>query len=155
MSFQEIVEFLNFLYSIGMLLELAAFIQLRIKKPDLHRPYKVPLATFGATALCILPALLLVLVMCLASAKTFIVSGGVIIFGFFLYPAMEHAKDQRWVRFHTAPVSDSSLLEPSTVCQQHTEVVDDDSVSLLSSLVCIKKETEGSEVTLEGILKVE
>jgi amino acid transporter len=36
MSFQEIIEFLNFLYALGMLLEFAAFIKLRIKKPDLH-----------------------------------------------------------------------------------------------------------------------
>ncbi|KAF9604422.1 hypothetical protein IFM89_006431 [Coptis chinensis] len=43
MSFQEIIEFFNFLYSIGMLLEFAAFIKLRIKRPELHRPYKVPL----------------------------------------------------------------------------------------------------------------
>ncbi|KAG4205700.1 hypothetical protein ERO13_A04G118900v2 [Gossypium hirsutum] len=73
MSFQEILEFLNFLYSIGMLLEFAAFIKLRIKKPDLHRPYRVPLETFGVTMLCLPPALLLVLVMCLASATTFII----------------------------------------------------------------------------------
>ncbi|KAL0422517.1 UNVERIFIED_CONTAM: putative polyamine transporter [Sesamum latifolium] len=55
MSFQEILEFLNFLYAVGMLLEFAAFIRLRIKRPDLHRPYKIPLETFGATILCCLP----------------------------------------------------------------------------------------------------
>lgn len=156
MSFQEIVEFLNFLYSVAMLLEFAAFIKLRIKKPDLHRPYKVPLQTFGVTVLCIPPALLLVLVMCLASAKTFVVSGGVIILGLFLYPAMEHAKAEKWATFDTAPVSDRILLDPlPTACQEHTEVTDDASVSLLSGSVSVKKETQDSEIMLEGILKVE
>ncbi|KAJ0728428.1 putative polyamine transporter RMV1 [Helianthus annuus] len=74
MSFQEILELLNFLYAIGMLFEFAAFIKLRLKKPDLHRPYKVPLKTFSATLLCVPPAFLLVLVMCLASARTFLLS---------------------------------------------------------------------------------
>ncbi|KAJ0653673.1 putative protein kinase CAMK-CDPK family [Helianthus annuus] len=64
MSFQEILELLNFLYAIGMLFEFEAFIKLRLKKPDLHRPYKVPLKTFSATLLCVPPAFLLVLVMC-------------------------------------------------------------------------------------------
>lgn len=150
------MEFLNFLYSVAMLLEFAAFIKLRIKKPDLHRPYKVPLQTFGVTVLCIPPALLLVLVMCLASAKTFVVSGGVIILGLFLYPAMEHAKAEKWATFDTAPVSDRILLDPlPTACQEHTEVTDDASVSLLSGSVSVKKETQDSEIMLEGILKVE
>ena len=99
MSFQEILEFLNFLYSIGMLLEFDAFIKLRIKKPDLHRPYRVPLQTFGVTMLCLPPALLLVLAMCLASIKTFLVSGIVILIGIFLYPALVHAKNRKWTQF--------------------------------------------------------
>ncbi|CAI8587293.1 unnamed protein product [Vicia faba] len=70
MSFQQIVEFLNFLYAIGMLLEFAAFITLRLKKPDLCRPYRVPLQTFWAAMLCLPPASLLILVMCLASMRT-------------------------------------------------------------------------------------
>ncbi|KAL5053942.1 hypothetical protein RYX36_034624 [Vicia faba] len=77
MSFQQIVEFLNFLYAIGMLVEFAAFITLRLKKPDLCRPYKVPLQTFWAAMLCLPPASLLILVMCLASLRTIFVSGTV------------------------------------------------------------------------------
>ncbi|KAL8541566.1 hypothetical protein ACS0TY_002724 [Phlomoides rotata] len=111
MSFQEILEFLNFLYAIGMLFEFAAFIKLRIKKPDLHRPYKVPLGTYGATMLCIPPMFLLVLVMCLASPKTFIVSGAVVILGFALYPALNLAKELRWIKFNTN-TADTSILRP-------------------------------------------
>ncbi|XP_058081006.1 probable polyamine transporter At3g19553 [Magnolia sinica] len=156
MSFQEIIEFLNFLYSMGMLLEFAAFLKLRIKKPDLHRPYKVPLQTFGATALCIPPSLLLILVMCLASLKTFIVSGIVIILGFCLYPTIEHAKVRKWVGFNTASMPSENVVETLPIVhQQHKEAIDEASVSLLSELPDIKNELQASEITSEGVLKME
>ncbi|KAE8702221.1 putative polyamine transporter [Hibiscus syriacus] len=132
-SFQEILEFLNFLYSIGMLLEFAAFIKLRIKNPDLHRPYGVPLQTFGATMLCLPPALLLVLVMCLASAKTFIMSGIVIIVGILMYPVLVHAKNRKWTHFadtehRVLPLDNPDVAIPSL------EVSDEASACLLPVL---------------------
>lgn len=157
MSFQEILEFLNFLYSIGMLLEFAAFIKLRIKKPDLHRPYKVPFQTLGAIMLCVPPALLLVLVMCLASLRTFLVSGAVIILGLFLYPVLVLVKDKNLMRFcpeEPALPSNIRLESHSVVSQQHQEVADEASISLLSNLTA-KAEEESSEIRLEGVLKVE
>lgn len=156
MSFQEILEFLNFLYAIGMLLEFAAFIKLRIKKPDLHRPYKVPLQTFGVTMLCLPPAFMLVLVMCLASAKTFLVSGVVMITGFLLYPALVHAKDRKWTRFDAEqPPSppDNSVESHSGVSQLHEQVQDEASIGLLSNLSSTKKKEESSEILLGEDLK--
>lgn len=133
MTFQEILEFLNFLYAIGMILEFAAFIRLRIKKPDLHRPYRVPLQTFGVTMLCVPPTLLLVLVMCLASAKTFLVSGTVILVGLLLYPLLIHARDKKWVRFEAQeglPLDDNPVghIVESKLPQEDT---DDATVTLL------------------------
>ncbi|KAJ7967556.1 Amino acid/polyamine transporter [Quillaja saponaria] len=137
MSFQEILEFLNFLYSIGMLLEFAAFIALRLKKPDLHRPYKVPLQTFGITMLCLPPAMLLVLVMCLASLKTFLVSGAVIVLGSILYPILIHAKKREWMRFGgehpPLPLSGDDLEGHSVVSQLGDQENEDEaSFNLLS-----------------------
>lgn len=158
MSFQEILEFLNFLYSIGMLLEFAAFIKLRIKKPDLHRPYKVPLQTFGAIMLCLPPAILLVLVMCLASARTFLVSGAVVIVGLFLYPISVLVKEKKLMRFNAedSAMPSSICLEEHLVVSQlhHQEAADEASVSLLSVLPA-KNEQESSEIRLEGVLKEE
>ncbi|PNY18142.1 putative polyamine transporter [Trifolium pratense] len=108
MSFQQILEFLNFLYAIGMLLEFAAFITLRLKKPNLCRPYRVPLQTFWATMLCLPPALLLILVMCLASLRTFFVSGAVVIVGFILYPILVQAKNKKWLLFEAEQLSSPS-----------------------------------------------
>lgn len=157
MSFQEILEFLNFLYSIGMLLEFAAFIKLRIKKPDLHRPYRVPLQTFGATMLCVPPTLLLVLVMCLASLKTFLVSGAVVFVGFIFYPTIIYTKEKSWVRFSTEQPqgpNENDIEGHNIVPQLHQEVADEASVSLLSDLSS-SKEVGVNEISSNGVSKLE
>ncbi|CAB4320971.1 unnamed protein product [Prunus armeniaca] len=157
MSFQEILEFLNFLYAIGMLLEFAAFIKLRVKKPDLHRPYKVPFQTFGATMLCLPPALLLVLVMCLASLRTYFVSGCVIIVGVLLYPLLVHAKDRKWAHFDAEQPAEPPLNCPaghSSASQLHPEDADEASVGLLTDL-SPGTEQEPSKLRLEEVLKLE
>ncbi|PRQ22703.1 putative amino acid/polyamine transporter I [Rosa chinensis] len=158
MSFQEILEFLNFLYAIGMLLEFAAFIKLRIKKPDLHRPYRVPFQTSGAIMICLPPALLLILVMCLASLRTILVSGVVIIVGLLLYPLLVHAKDHGWAQLDAelpteAPKNCSD--GHSVVSQLHQEVQDESSVSLLSDLPSVKAEPEYSTIRPEEAFKLE
>lgn len=118
MKFQEVVEFVNFLYCFGMLLEFAAFIWLRIKQPELPRPYKVPLNTVCAILMCIPPSALLILVMCLASLTTVFVSIGVLMMGIVLYPGLEYAKKKRWMNFSgnsevSCSVPDQSLSEPN------------------------------------------
>ncbi|XP_056163561.1 probable polyamine transporter At3g19553 [Syzygium oleosum] len=157
MTFQEILEFLNFLYSIGMILEFAAFIRLRIKKPDLHRPYRVPLQTFGATMLCVPPTLLLVLVMCLASAKTLLVSGTVILVGLLLYPLVIHAKDKKWVRFEAQEglPSDDNQVGHFVESKLPQEDTDDATVTLLSESASSKTQQDPSSVVVEEVLKLE
>lgn len=54
----QIVELLNIVYCLAELTEFAAFIALRIKAPDLRRPYRVPLPTWGCI-LMLLPASIL------------------------------------------------------------------------------------------------
>ncbi|XAR52908.1 hypothetical protein NMG60_11021240 [Bertholletia excelsa] len=156
MSFQEILEFLNFLYALGMLLEFAAFIKLRIKKPDLSRPYRVPLQTFGATMLCLPPALLLVLVMCLASARTYLVSGLLIMIGMLLYPAVIYTRDRKWIRFNTderAHPEDGDIDDEAMMLEGH-RVIADEAVSLLSSSTP-RGTDKASETPSEGVLKLE
>ncbi|KAJ8763441.1 hypothetical protein K2173_002324 [Erythroxylum novogranatense] len=142
MSIQEILEFLNFLYAVGMLVEFAAFIVLRIKTPELHRPNKVPPQTFGVTLLCLPPALLLVLVMCLASLKTFFISDAVIVVGFCLYPLLIQAKSRKWIKFtREKPAVAPNISQPSnSVLQQpHCKPVEEASISLLSDVWYTKK----------------
>ncbi|CAL9758160.1 unnamed protein product [Musa acuminata subsp. burmannicoides] len=153
MSFQEIVEFLNFLYSLGMLLEFAAFIKLRIKKPDLHRPYKIPVETFGAVIICVPPTILLVLVMCLASMRTFIVSGSVMLGGFLLYPAIEHMRNKNCIKFLNTTLPPEGCSNTPQV--QNQDVVDEASVSFLPDHSCVKKELQDLEINSNGILDKE
>ncbi|GAB4853445.1 hypothetical protein Ancab_017635 [Ancistrocladus abbreviatus] len=157
MTFQEIIEFLNFLYSIAMLLEFAAFIKLRITKPDLHRPFKVPLGTLGIIILCLPPSLLLVLVMCFASFKTLAVSSAAVVLGFVLYPILVHPENRKWIRVNDAeqptipPVDSAQVI--STVLQQLEEASDEAAVSLLLDPSTAKTEQERED--LPGILKEE
>lgn len=141
-----------------MLLEFAAFIRLRVKKPDLHRPYKVPFETFGVTMLCLPPALLLVLVMCLASLRTFFVSGAVIIVGVLLYPLLVHAKDRGWAQFDAEKPAEPPINCPdghSAASKLHQEDADEASVGLLTDLSSITTEQESSKLRLEEVLKLE
>jgi amino acid transporter len=109
MSFQEIIEFLNFLYGLGMLAVFAAFVKLRVKNPDLLRPYRIPVGTAGAAAMCVPPVVLIVTVMCLASARTVVVNAVVVAAGVALYYGVEHAKRCEWVEFLLpVPQTDSS-----------------------------------------------
>jgi amino acid transporter len=61
-SFQELIEIDMFLYATALLLEFAALIWLRIKKPVMPRPYRVPYGTPGVIAISVPP-----LALCLAS----------------------------------------------------------------------------------------
>lgn len=150
MSFQEILEFLNFLYSVGMLLEIAAFIRLRVKKPDLHRPYRVPLETFGVTLLCMPPVVLLVLVMCLASLRTVIISGMVVIVGFLLYPALVHAKSRKWIHFNDDQPGAASETDSQGISTTMCGIADEASEKLLPSEII---EQGGSANSSEEVLK--
>ncbi|XP_020580075.1 probable polyamine transporter At3g19553 [Phalaenopsis equestris] len=130
MSFQQILEFLNFLYALGMLLEFAAFIKLRVSKPHLHRPYKVPVGTFWATVMCFPPAFLLLLVMCLASFRTFAVSGAVFLLGIILHPIMQFLKDKKWVKFVILPPENLGNCNADLPVLDG-DIADESSVSLL------------------------
>jgi amino acid transporter len=132
MSFEEIVEFLNFLYCIGMLLEFSAFVWLRWSQPDLVRPYRVPLGLVGVTLMSMPATTLLIAMMCYASWRTIVISIALQILGVMTYPLLEHAKAKGWVEFveqkaspvQAFPVSDDSGSSDS-----------DDSQASLPSLV--------------------
>ncbi|KAJ3674339.1 hypothetical protein LUZ60_004955 [Juncus effusus] len=115
MSFQQIIEFLNFLYALGMLLEFLAFIKLRFKNPDLERPYEIPLGKIGAVLICIPPSILLILVMCLASRTTFLVSGIVVFLGFVLYFILGKLKEKKWVDFVDTTLEKDGIGEEVSV----------------------------------------
>lgn len=125
-----------------MLLEFAAFITLRLKKPNLCRPYRVPLQTFWAVMLCVPPSLLLILVMCLASLRTFFVSGAVVIVGFILYPILVQAKNKNWLLFETEQLSSPSdgRQECHPIVSELVDLENKDAELLVSSPLPIVEE---------------
>ncbi|CAL5003882.1 unnamed protein product [Urochloa decumbens] len=123
MSFQEIIAAENYLYCFGMILEFIAFIKLRMTHPNASRPYKIPLGTIGAVLMIIPPALLIVVVMALASFKVMAVSIMAMIVGFVLQPCLVYVEKKRWLRF-----SISADLPDLPDSQEATE---DDTVPLV------------------------
>jgi amino acid transporter len=61
-SFQDLIEIDMFLYAAALVLEFGALIWLRVKKPEMPRPYRVPYGLVGVIAISF-PAV----VLCLAS----------------------------------------------------------------------------------------
>ncbi|HLN86194.1 MAG TPA: APC family permease, partial [Candidatus Limnocylindrales bacterium] len=69
-SFQELIEVDMFLYAAALILEFAALIWLRIRRPEMARPYRVPFALAGAIAISIPPVALCLLSIALANVAT-------------------------------------------------------------------------------------
>jgi amino acid transporter len=90
-NLDELVEMLNFNYALSLLLEYAAFFKLRISKPDLERPYRIPLNTFGCVCF-FLPAIIATLaVMSLATFKTFYFALGSWFTGYMVFYAKQRS----------------------------------------------------------------
>jgi len=62
-KFDKLAEFDVIFYSLGLLIELAALLMLRIKEPDLIRPFKIPGGKIGLFMTIFFPVLLIMLVL--------------------------------------------------------------------------------------------
>ncbi|CAJ2671252.1 unnamed protein product [Trifolium pratense] len=103
LSFQEIVAAENFLYCFGMLMEFVAFVKLRMKFPNVSRPYKIPVGKIGAVLMCLVPTLLIFVVLALATLKVFVISISAVIMGLLLQPCLKYMEKKRWLRFSVNP----------------------------------------------------
>jgi amino acid transporter len=99
LSFDSIVAVTNFLYSLGMLLEFAAFVWLRVKRPDLSRPYRVPMGTAGVAVMCAVPSAFLVLVMAVAGWKVCMAGAAFTGAGVVVYYVMAFCKARECFKF--------------------------------------------------------
>jgi amino acid transporter len=85
-SFQDLVQVDMFLYALALILEFAALVWLRLKAPEMPRPYRVPGGTAGAIALSVPPVILCVVSMALADLPTILVSIAGIVLGLIVFP---------------------------------------------------------------------
>jgi amino acid transporter len=73
-SFQELIQIDMFLYALALILEFAALVWLRIKEPDMPRPYRIPFGTVGVLLFSLPPVALCVISIALANQPTKAVS---------------------------------------------------------------------------------
>ncbi|GAB2276936.1 hypothetical protein Dimus_011644 [Dionaea muscipula] len=100
MNFEEIIASANFLYSLGMLLEFAAFLWLRRKLPELKRPYRVPIGLPGLVVMCLVPSAFLVLIMVIATKTVYLLGGVMTAGGILWFFLMKLCKANNWFAFH-------------------------------------------------------
>ncbi|OAY62797.1 putative polyamine transporter [Ananas comosus] len=110
MSFNDIVASANFLYSLGMLLEFAAFLRLRRSRPDLKRPFAVPMPFPALVLMCLVPAAFLVFVMVIASWKVLVISSGFTVLGVGVYYLMAFCKARGCLKFSDGRVEEEKVL---------------------------------------------
>lgn len=99
LSFTDIISTVNFLYSLGMLLELASYLRLRSKYPTLKRPFEVPMRLPGLVVMCLVPSVLLLYVILIASKIVYVVSALLTALGILLYYFMNLCKSKNWFHF--------------------------------------------------------
>ncbi|KAJ4724060.1 Amino acid/polyamine transporter [Melia azedarach] len=100
MNFSNIISCVNFLYSLGMLLEFASFLWLRKKSPTMKRPFKVPMLELpGLVLMCLIPSVFLVYVMAVATKTVYVVSVVLTCFGIFWYFFMNLCRSKMWFQF--------------------------------------------------------
>ena len=84
-SFQDLIEVDMFLYAAALILEFAALIWLRIRAPELPRPFRVPFGTAGVIAISIPPIALCLASIALSDEATRYVSIGGIALGLIIF----------------------------------------------------------------------
>ncbi|KAI4345329.1 hypothetical protein L6164_012461 [Bauhinia variegata] len=100
LSFTNIISIVNFLYCLGMLLEFASYLWLRRNFPSLKRPFEVPMRFPGLVLMCLIPSVLLVYVMTVASPTVYVVSAFMTAIGIVLYYFMNLCKSKSWIEFN-------------------------------------------------------
>jgi amino acid transporter len=75
-SFKELIVLNIWLYSLSLVVELAAFLRLRVAEPGMLRPWRVPGGLIGAIAVTLVPSLIAALAM--ATAGWFNTAAGVV-----------------------------------------------------------------------------
>jgi amino acid transporter len=84
-SFQELIVLDVWLYSLALLIELAAFVALRVREPGLPRPWRVPGRLPGAVIVVALPCGCVLLALATAGLLTTLVAVAVALTGPLVY----------------------------------------------------------------------
>jgi amino acid transporter len=113
MSFSDIIDMLNLLFCFGQAIEFFAFVYLRLYKPDMPRPYRIPLNNTGIILMTIFPLLFIGVIIYFSSLASLIVSSSLTVFGFILYYLLEAARKNEWCMFHDRCSDDQNVELPA------------------------------------------
>ncbi|KAB2616398.1 polyamine transporter [Pyrus ussuriensis x Pyrus communis] len=90
MKFRHVTSLVNVLFSLSMLVEFSAFLWLRVKIPDLQRPFRVPVTRLrGLIAMLFIPFGILVYVTCVGTKVVYLVIAVLTVFGIIWYHCMK------------------------------------------------------------------
>jgi amino acid transporter len=114
LDFMSILQMLNSVYCLSEIWEFAAFIYLRYKYPNLHRPFRVPLEFGGCVLLLVCPVLFLLGIFALpmiAGRWQVLVYVVVVIFvGNVLYVVLEYGRARKFLTFIRKPPNGAEEL---------------------------------------------
>lgn len=99
MDFADLISTVNFLYSLGMLLEFSSFLWLRRKLPTLKRPFRVPLGLPGLMLMCLVPSGFLIYVMTIGTITVYVLGVALTLLGIAWYFCMNLCKFKKWFEF--------------------------------------------------------
>ncbi|GLT39450.1 hypothetical protein SLA2020_136390 [Shorea laevis] len=102
MTFTDIISSANLLYTLGMFLELASFLWLRRKLPEMKRPYRVPLRLPGLVVMCFIPSAFLVVIMVFATKMVYLIAGLMTLGAIGWYFLMKFCRQKNMFKFSGA-----------------------------------------------------
>jgi hypothetical protein len=125
LSFSQVVEMLNLLYCFAQLIEFAAFVQLRIKHPDMPRPFKIPLGTVGVSLLLLVPTLFIFVMIGFSSVLSIVSAGCMCVLGFAVAHLLNVANDRGWCVFENQFIETCpSLVNPFVDTKERREYLE-------------------------------
>ena len=110
MSFGEVVAMLNLLYCYSQVIEFAAFMYLRISRPDLPRPFRVPIGTVGMGLMLSLPLAFIGVVIYFSSPFALGLSALLCLLGVLVFYLLQLAKQHGWCEFEERHLHDAFQL---------------------------------------------
>lgn len=99
MSFSEVVDMLNLLFCFGQAIEFFAFLHLRRVRPDMPRPYQIPVGFYGMCVILTFPLAFILVILYFSSTLSLIVAGLLSLSGLLVYYVLDVAKERQWCHF--------------------------------------------------------
>uniref|UniRef100_A0A7S1BU33 Amino acid permease/ SLC12A domain-containing protein n=1 Tax=Corethron hystrix TaxID=216773 RepID=A0A7S1BU33_9STRA len=110
--FMEILEMMNLMACVVILVEYAAFVRLRVSRPDLHRPYRIPIGTLGCAAMLLPAAFFVLLLMALATWQSYAAFGVTVAVGGLLNHLQSAGGRRGWWRIRGDDLAYAGVPEP-------------------------------------------